>query len=118
MGKSLSKSTTLMFLFDLIILFLSTFLWSGFFGYSSKAIVLLCFLTVITGLIVLYLKGNYKIREFNINFKNTYLLFEGVVMSHVLPSLYLLIFASSMTKYINFLAVNILTIFYIFKTLS
>lgn len=111
MGKSLSKSTTLMFLFDLIILFLSTFLWSGFFGYSSKAIVLLCFLTVITGLIVLYLKGNYKIREFNINFKNTYLLFEGVVMSHVLPSLYLLIFASSMTKSINFLAVNILTIF-------
>ncbi len=115
MGKSLSKSITIMFLFDLIILFLSTFLWSKFFGYTSKAVFLLCLLTVIVGLIVLYLKGNYKIREFNINIKNTYLLFEGVVMSHVLPSLYLLIFASSITSTIYFITINILTIFILLR---
>ena len=32
----------------------------------------------------------------NINLKNTYLLFEGIVMTHVLPSLYLVIFAASL----------------------
>ena len=29
----------------------------------------------------LFLKANYKIREFNNTFKNTYLLFEGIVLT-------------------------------------
>ena len=100
-----------MFIFDLIIFCLSTFLWSASFGYTSKAMVMLCTLVTVVGLIVLYLKGNYRIREFNVNFKNTYLLFEGIVMTHVLPALYLLIFAASITHSINFLVINVLTIF-------
>ena len=109
--RSLSKSSLIMFIFDLIVLYLSTFVWATFLGYTTKAIIILCFWVMICGLIILYLKGNYKIREFNINFKNSYLLFEGVVMAHVLPAVYLTICASSITNSINFIAINILTIF-------
>lgn len=109
--KSLSRSTWIMFLFDLIILCLSTYCWANVFGYTSKAVGILCCLVISVGLIVLYLKGNYKIREHNINFKNAYLLFEGIVMTHVLPSLYLVIFAASKIDSARFIAVNILTTF-------
>ena len=109
--KSLSKSTWIMFLFDLTIFCLSTFYWADIFGYTPKAVVILCCLVVPVGLTVLYLKGNYKIREHNINFKNSYLLFEGIVMTHVLPVLYLVIFAASVTDTLRFIATNILTIF-------
>ena len=113
--KSLSKSVRLMFIFDFIVLFTSTLFWTNFFQYTAKAIILLEILTVIVGLIVLYLKGNYKIREFNITIKSAYLLFEGVVMAHVLPALYLLIYAASLKSTINFLAVNTLTIFVLLR---
>lgn len=115
MFKSLSKSTWIMFIFDLITLLLSTFLWSHFFGYTPKAVVLLCLMVTAIGLIVLYLKGNYKIREFNINLKNTYLLFEGIVMAHVFPALYLLVFAASITYTLMFLTANVLTIFIVLR---
>ena len=49
-----------MFLFDLIILCLSTYLWSDFFGYTPKAIFILCTLITSVGLIVLFLKEHYK----------------------------------------------------------
>ena len=113
--NSLSKSTWIMFLFDLIILCLTTYYLSNLFGYTPKAVAILCCLTVPVGLMILYLKGNYKIREFNINLKNTYLLFEGVVMTHVIPALYLLIFAASITCTLKFLAVNTLTIFVLLR---
>lgn len=115
MIKSLSKSTWIMFIFDLIILCLSTYLWSRFFGYTPKAIYILCLLVVIVGLTVLFLKGNYKIREFNINIKSAYLLFEGIVMTHVLPAIYLLIFAASITSTLKFLAINSLTIYILLR---
>ena len=111
MFKSLSKSTWIMFLFDLIILCLSTYYWANIFGYTPKAVCILCGLVVPIGLIILFLKSNYKIREHNINFKNSYLLFEGIVMTHVLPVLYLVIFAASVTDTLRFIATNILTIF-------
>lgn len=111
MIKSLSKSVIFMFLFDLIALFVSTFVWANIFGYTPKAIVILCALVVFVGLVVLFMKGNYRIREHNITFKNTYLLFEGIVMTHVLPSLYLVLFAASKIDSARFIATNILTIF-------
>ena len=111
MFKTLSKSVFIMFVFDLLILFLSTSIWAYAFNYSVKAIMFLTLLVVTVGLIVLFLKGNYKIREFNITGKNTYLLFEGIVMMHVIPALYLFIFASSAGTTIEFLIANILTTF-------
>ncbi len=106
MFKTLSKSVNIMFLFDLLILIGSTLAWAKLFGYTPKAIIFLILLVTIVGLIVLFLKGNYKIREFNITGKNTYLLFEGVVMMHIIPALYLFIFASSAIKTIEFLLVS------------
>lgn len=113
--RSLSKSTTYMFIFDLMTIFASTFVWSYCFGYTPKARMLLCTIIVLVGIAVLYLKGNYKIREFNTNIKNAYLLFEGIVMTHVLPAVYLLFFAASITSTLKFLAVNILTIFVVLR---
>lgn len=111
MFKTLSKSVNIMFLFDLFILIGSTLAWAKLFEYTPKAIAFLILLITIVGIIVLFLKGNYKIREFNITVKNTYLLFEGVVMMHIIPALYLFIFAASAIKTIEFLLVNIFTIF-------
>ena len=113
--KSLSKSTTYMFVFDMITILSSTFLWSDYFGYTSKARWILCLIILTVGLSVLFLKGNYKIREFNTNIRSAYLLFEGIVMTHVLPALYLLIYAASITSTLKFLAVNTLTIFIILR---
>ncbi len=113
--KSLSKSTKLMFLFDLLVLLISTYYWANFFSYTTKAVVLLCVLTTFTGLIILYLKGSYKIREFNLTVKSAYLLFEGVVMAHVIPAAYLLLCAASLKSTINFLGLNVLTIFILLR---
>ena len=104
-----------MFVFDLVILYLSTYLWATFFNYTPKAVIFLCILVVTIGLMVLFLKGNYKIREFNLTIKNTYLLFEGIVMTHVLPSIYLLVFAASITCTLKFLTINIFTIFILLR---
>ena len=114
--KSISRSIVIMFIFDLITLSASTYLWARCYGYTTKAIVILCLLTVALGLLILFLKGNYRIREFNITIKNTYLLFEGVVMTHVVPAIYLLVFAASITSTLKFLAINTLTIFVLLRT--
>ena len=111
MFKTLSKSVFIMFIFDLSILFLSTLIWAYTFKYSINTIIFLSIQVVTIGLIVLFLKGNYKIREFNITVKNTYLLFEGIVMMHIIPALYLFIFASSLETALKFLSINILTTF-------
>ena len=112
---SLSKSTKIIFIFDLFILFLSTYVWANLFGYTSKTVIILCCLIILIGMIVLYLKGNYKIREFNINIKNIYLLFEGIVMTHIIPSIYLLIFTESINCTLKFMTVNILTTFFFLR---
>ena len=109
--KSLSRSTDIMFLFDFVIFFLCTGFWAHYFNYTPKAILILSTLVVITGLIILCLKGHYRIREFNVNIKTGYLLLEGIVMAHVLPAVYLLVYAASIKSSINFLVVNVLTIY-------
>ncbi|MCR5260811.1 MAG: sugar transferase [Candidatus Gastranaerophilales bacterium] len=112
--NTISRSVFTMFLFDLTVLSISTFFWALFFDYSKISILILCILTTITGLIVLYLKGNYKIREFNITVKNTYLLFEGMVLAHVVPSVYLLIFSATVKDSV-FIISNILTTFAVLR---
>lgn len=111
MIKSLSRSTWIMFIFDLIILCISTVFWAEYFNYTPKAIVILAALIVPVGLIILFLKGHYRIREFNVNIKTGYLLLEGIVMAHVLPAVYLLVYAASIKSSINFIVVNVLTIY-------
>ena len=108
--KSLSKSTWIMFLFDLIILSLSTYFIGSYFSLGFKLLLLTIDFTVITGLVTLFLKGNYKIREFNPTFWNFYRLFEGVIFTHV-PVGILLFFFVDKTILIKFLGINILIIY-------
>jgi len=76
MIKSLSKSTWIIFIFDLIILCSSTIFWWNCLSLSTSFLILfVCFISI-TGVLILFLKDNYKIREFNITFWNFYRLFE------------------------------------------
>ena len=110
MTKSLSKSTWIMFIFDLLILSFSTIYWCNSFGLSIKISGLTVCLITLTGLIVLFLKGNYKIREFNVTLWNAYRLFEGAVFANI-PAGLLLFFLIPNKTLIEFVGFNILTIF-------
>ena len=86
MAKTASKSTIIMFLFDFFTFTSVSVLLSK--SILSKEIyssvnLLNEFLIIFLGLFVLFLKGNYKIREFNISLKNTYLLLEGITLAHI-----------------------------------
>ena len=92
--KSLSRSVTIMFLFDLLILSITTYAVGSFLDFSFKLNIGVTVLTTLSGLIVLFLKGNYKIREFNLTSWNFYRLFEGVFLTNLLPVLMLLVLFS------------------------
>lgn len=108
--KILSKSIPIMFTFDLIILGLSTALWCGVFQFSLRLKVAIVLMVVIAGLVALFLKSNYKIREFNNTKKNAYLLFEGVVFSQI-PAVILLLATMPSLNVLKFLLANTVTIF-------
>ncbi len=110
MFKTLSRSTILMFSFDFII-FIFISLWlCNYSGFQDNIKIPACLLITLTGLITLFLKGNYIIREFNVTFWNAYRLFEGVVFAHIPAAIFLFFFVSKRTL-CEFLGFNILTIF-------
>lgn len=108
--RVLSKSVPIMFTFDLIILGLSTVFWYGFFQLPQNLKLVTLLVTVIAGLFSLFLKANYKIREFNNTKKNAYLLFEGVIFSQI-PALILFLIFFKHLVVIKFLFANLVTIF-------
>lgn len=108
--KLLSKSTIIMFLFDLIILVLSSVYWFNYFSLPAEHLDITVLLTALTGIIVLFLKDNYKIREFNSTLKNSYLLFEGVVFSQI-PATILLLTFNKDVKSFEFILFNLFTIY-------
>lgn len=109
--RVLSKSVPIMFTFDLIILGLSTVFWYGFFQLPQNLKLVTLLVTVIVGLFSLFLKANYKIREFNNTKKNAYLLFEGVIFSQI-PALILFLIFFKHLVVIKFLFANLVTIFF------
>ena len=112
--KMLSKSILIMFIFDLLILFSSTTFWYEFFNLSSKFYIPALIFIIFTGIITLFLKANYKIREFNNTKKNSYLLFEGIIFAH-LPIAIAGLFLSRTLSTIAFIILNIITIFIALK---
>lgn len=76
MIKSLSKSTGIMFLFDLSVFAFSTSVFYGSLCDHNDSFslnrVLVVAVVVVAGLFSLFLKGQYKIREFNITLWNAY----------------------------------------------
>lgn len=114
MNKTLSKSVIIMFLYDALIFGISSYLWYAKFNLTPKLIVPTVFLIIATGLFSLFLKANYKIREFNNTSKNCYLLFEGVIFSQI-PAVILLAFFGLNLNVAKFFVMNILTIFALLK---
>ena len=109
MLRILSKSVVFMFLFDFAIIALSTFYWYTKFKMPEQYIIFIILLTVLTGCIVLFLKDNYKIREFNITLKNTYLLFEGIIFA-MFPVSIALYFINANLNSVWFILANLFTI--------
>lgn len=114
MNKTLSKSVIIMFLYDALIFGLSSYFWYAKFNLTSKMLIPAFFLIVATGLFTLFLKANYKIREFNNTLKNCYLLFEGVIFSQI-PTAILLAFFNLNYSLAKFLILNTITIFVLLK---
>ena len=103
-----------MFLYDALIFGLSSYFWYGKFNLTFKMLIPAVLLIVATGLFTLFLKANYKIREFNNTLKNCYLLFEGVIFSQI-PAAILLAFFNLNFSLAKFLIVNTITIFVLLK---
>ena len=114
MNKTLSKSVIIMFLYDALIFGLSSYFWYAKFNLTSKMLIPAVLLIVATGLFTLFLKANYKIREFNNTLKNCYLLFEGVIFSQI-PVAILLAFFNLNFSLAKFLILNTITIFVLLK---
>lgn len=114
MNKTLSKSVIIMFLYDALIFGLSSYFWYVKFNLTQKMLIPVVLLIVATGLFTLFLKANYKIREFNNTLKNCYLLFEGVIFSQI-PAAILLAFFNLNFSLAKFLVVNTITIFVLLK---
>lgn len=112
--KTLSKSVIIMFLYDALIFGLSSYFWYAKFNLTSKMLIPAVLLIIATGLFTLFLKANYKIREFNNTLKNCYLLFEGVIFSQI-PVAILLAFFNLNFSLAKFLVVNTITIFVLLK---
>ena len=104
--RSLSKSTTIMFLFDFLILSLSTAYISEIFKFSTAIRIIAIGLIVLTGLVTLFLKGYYKIREFNVTGWNVYRLFEGVIFTHIPCAVALFLLMNKVLMF-QFIGINI-----------
>ena len=110
MFKSLSKSTIIMFIFDLIILSSVSLYLALDSGFSSVAKISGVVIITLTGLFSLFLKGQYKIREFNITLWNAYRLLEGVIFAQI-PALIVLAFMVDKLILLKYVGVNIIAIF-------
>lgn len=114
MNKTLSKSVIIMFLYDTLIFGISSYYWYAKFNLTHKMLIPTVLLIIATGLFTLFLKANYKIREFNNTLKNCYLLFEGVIFSQI-PVAILLAFFNLNFSLAKFLILNTITIFVLLK---
>ena len=106
----LSRSILFMLIFDVFVFSISSSFWYEFFNLPQNLFFFALALIVITGFVVLFLKDNYKIREFNISLKNYYLLFEGVVFAHIPLTIFLLLFNHNL-QILEFIVLNILTVY-------
>ena len=112
--KLLSKSIPIMLMFDFVILLCSTIFWYRFFQLPLAYEICFAGLTVIAGIFALFLKANYKIREFNNTKKNAYLLFEGVIFSQI-PAIFFVLCFFRELQACQFILFNTITIFVILK---
>ena len=92
MLKSLSKSTWMMFLFDLMLFVFSTVITGKYLGLSARLIFVTTLFMAIVGFSTNYLKENYKIRSFRTTLCNSYRMLEGMILAHIPAGLLLYLF--------------------------
>lgn len=97
MRRIISRSVILMFLFDMLAIASASYFSYRYFGLPQRFHIPTVVLTTVLGAIVLYLKSQYKIREFNVTKRNYYLLFEGVIFFNILPFALLFFFVPKMS---------------------
>ncbi len=116
MKRSLSKSTQIMFFFDFLTILLITYFCSDIFfqNASLKIRLLAVFFEVIIGLFVFNAKEQYKIREFNNTVKNSYLLFEGCLITNIITGI-LISFFMPATVVFKFILFNSIITFILLK---
>lgn len=112
--KIVSKSVRITLLFDLLVLVFSSIFWYKLLNLQPKFLWVSVILIAITGIITLALKSNYIIREFNNTKKNIYLLFEGIVFTHIPLILFFFIFYRDINTF-KFILFNFLSIFVLLK---
>ena len=110
MHKQPSKSVIMLLVFDLVVIAFSTIFWAKYCHMTDLFAMLCALITTLVGFIVLFLKDNYKIREFNNTKKNAYLLFEGIIFTHI-PLVLLILFFNRTILGLIFVVSNFLTIF-------
>ena len=86
-----------MFLFDMLAIASASYFSYRYFGLPQRFHIPTVVLTTVLGAIVLYLKSQYKIREFNVTKRNYYLLFEGVIFFNIVPFALLFFFVPKMS---------------------
>lgn len=97
MRRIISRSVILMFLFDMLAIASASYFSYRYFGLPQRFHIPTVVLTTVLGAIVLYLKSQYKIREFNVTKRNYYLLFEGVIFFNIVPFALLFFFVPKMS---------------------
>lgn len=116
MTKQLSKSCGIMFIFDFVVLVFSTYFFYNLFDLDKKWLIVTIGLTTAAGLFSLFLKDNYKIREFNNTVKNAYLLFEGCIFANIPSAILLYTFINGENFHItSFVFANLLTTYILLK---
>lgn len=89
--KVISKSIYSLMFVDAFIFAFTTFFLASNSSISGKYIILTTILFTFCGIYVLFLKGFYKIRKYEFNLLDMYLLLEGIVLASVIPCVFLLI---------------------------
>ena len=115
MFRLISRSQLVLFFIDLVTLGLLTLYWYNYFNLSSEYKIETIILTIVVCMVSLYMKENYKLREHNITNKNSYLLFEGIVIGFIPTIITGLIFGDYL-QFLKFILVDIFSI-YIFLRL-
>lgn len=101
--KIISKSRYVLMFVDAIIFALVTFYISGSHQASSKSMTLTSILFIFCGIYILFMKGFYKLDKYEINLKDAYLLFEGIVLAAIIPFIILLFLDFNWESYKFFL---------------
>lgn len=101
--KIISKSRYVLMVVDALIFAFATFLSASRYYIPEKLIILTTVLFTFLGVYILFMKGFYKLNKYEMDFKDVYLLLEGVILAAVIPFAVLLFFDFDWTSYIFFL---------------